>query len=133
LDSAPNGALRVVDGYHPHAVNGCGTAAAPHATPQENAAMPAHVQSSWTIGLIEDEENTAEFPAFDAELDEDAELDDVDGDLDDEDDDFDDDELDDEDDDDLDDDDDDLIDLDDEYDGADEEDRPHPGPGKYEE
>lgn len=90
--------------------------------------MPAHVQSSWTIGQIEDEESLAGFSAFDAELDEDAELDDVDGDLDDEDDDFDDDE-----DDDLDDDDDDLIDLDDEYDGADEEDRPHPGPGKYEE
>ena len=74
--------------------------------------MPANVRSSWAQGLIEEEQDLGEFDAeFDAELDEDAELDDLDGDLDD----------------------DDLIDLDDEYDGADEEDRPHPGPGKYEE
>lgn len=96
--------------------------------------MLANVQSSSVrapasvvadLDLIDAECLTGFNVGFDAELDEDGELDD----LDDDDDDFDDDDLDDDedDDDDL---DDDLIDLDDEYDGKDEEERPHPGPGR---
>jgi hypothetical protein len=91
----------------------------PDSTHMENAEMPAIVQSSWVLGPIEDDE---ELEPFDADLDEDEELDDLD-DLDDEDD----DDLDDDDLEDDDEDDDDLIDLDDEYDDAEDDDRPHPG------
>ena len=70
--------------------------------------MPAIVQSSWVLGPTEDDE---ELEPFDADLDEDEELDD----LDDDEDDLDDDDLDDGEDDD------DLIDLDDEYDDGEEE------------
>ncbi len=68
--------------------------------------------SSWVMGPADDDEELV----FDADLDEDEELDDLDDDLDEDEDDLDDDE-----------DDDDLIDLDDEYDDADEDDKPHPG------
>jgi hypothetical protein len=95
--------------------------------------MSANVQSSSVPTPDLDEEevegfDVGFFAGFVAALDEDGELDDLEGDLDDDDDDFDDDDdLDDDDEDDL---DDDLIDLDDEYDGADQDDRPMPGPGR---
>lgn len=101
--------------------------------------MLANVQSPSVRAAASDvphlDLSDAEFHAgldagFDAALEDDGKLDDLDGDLDDDDDDFDDDDLDDDDDEDDDDLDDDLIDLDDEYDGKDEEDRPHPGPGR---
>lgn len=69
--------------------------------------------SSWVMGPADEDEELV----FDADLDEDEELDDLDDDLDEDEDDLDDDD---------DEDDDDLIDLDDEYDDGEEEDRPHP-------
>ena len=92
--------------------------------------MSANVQSSSVPSPHLDDEEVERFGlrCF-AVLDADGEPDDLEGDLDD--DDFDDDDdLDDDDDDDDDDLDDDLIDLDDEYDGADQDDRPMPGPGR---
>ncbi|MCE9600883.1 MAG: hypothetical protein K8S21_01550 [Gemmatimonadetes bacterium] len=89
--------------------------------------MLANVQSSSVPTPDLDQEEVDGFDiGFFAALEEDGESDDLEGDLDDDDDDFDDDDLDD-DEDDL---DDDLIDLDDEYDGADQDDRPMPGPGR---
>ena len=93
--------------------------------------MPALVESTWVLDATEEDD---ELVVFDGDLNEDGELVRLDKDDLEEDEDLDDDDLDDDDlDDDDEDDDDDLIDLDDEYDDTDDTEKPHPGPGRYEE
>lgn len=92
--------------------------------------MPALVESTWVLDATEEDD---ELVVFDGDLNEDGELVRLDKDDLEEDEDLDDDDLDDDDLDDDEDDDDDLIDLDDEYDDTDDTEKPHPGPGRYEE
>ena len=92
--------------------------------------MPALVESTWVLDATEEDD---ELVVFDGDLNEDGELVRLDKDDLEEDEDLDDDDLDDDDLDDDEDDDDDLIDLDDEYDDTDDVEKPHPGPGRYEE